>query len=201
MLLAAVVLTWMIFWMQAESATLSESLAAQVRTVGATRRGVALFLLAFLSIFREGLELSLFLTATAFSSDPANILLGAIFGLLLAIGVGWALSKGLLRLNLRRFFLSTSILLILVAGGLVAHGIHEFNEAALVPAIIDHVWDINPLIDETSPVGQLLTALFGYNANPSLSEVLGASVYYSAILLYLIQKARPTQRKLAFPEQ
>lgn len=57
------------------------------------------------------------------------------------------------------FFRVTSVLLILFAAGLVAHGVHELQEAALLPTLIEHVWDINPLLDENSTGGSILKAL------------------------------------------
>ncbi|MBP7693770.1 MAG: hypothetical protein KA764_17745, partial [Anaerolineales bacterium] len=79
----------------------------------------------------------------------------------------------------------TGGLLILFAAGLVAHGVHEFNEAGLIPAVVEHVWNFNPLLDEKSPAGGLLTALFGYNGNPSLTEVLAYAAYFLALFTSL----------------
>lgn len=86
--------------------------------------------------------------------------------------------KSLVRLNISRFFQVTSIILVLIAAGLVAHGIHEFNEAGLIPAIVEHVCNINQILDEESTLGELLKALFGYNGNPSLTEVIGYVLYF-----------------------
>ena len=65
-----------------------------------------------------------------------------------------------------------------LAAGLVAHGVHEFNEAGLIPPVIEHVWDTNGFIDEKSTVGELLKALVGYNGNPSLTEVISYIGYF-----------------------
>jgi high-affinity iron transporter len=78
----------------------------------------------------------------------------------------------------QRFFQVTSIILILFAAGLVAHGVHEFNEVGLIPSIIEPVWDINHILDEKSTVGELLKTLLGYNGNPSLTEVIAYFVYF-----------------------
>jgi high-affinity iron transporter len=86
---------------------------------------------------------------------------------------------------LRRFFQVTGFLLILFAAGLVAHGVHEFNEAGVIPAVIEHVWDVNPILDENTTLGSMLKALFGYNGNPSLTEVLAYFVYFVAIFFSL----------------
>ena len=79
----------------------------------------------------------------------------------------------------------TGFLLILFAAGLVAHGVHEFNEAGIIPSVVEHVWDINPILDENATLGSILKALFGYNGNPSLTEVLAYFAYFVAIFFGL----------------
>ncbi len=181
MFLAAGVLTWMIFWMSRQSRTIKGELEAGVRHA-VTRAGVrALFLLAFLAVLREGVELALFLTATAFASSALQTLIGALLGLAGAILLGGMIFAASLRLDLRRFFQVTGVLLILFAAGLVAHGVHEFNEVGWIPAVVEHVWDTNFLLDENGVLGQLVKALFGYNGNPSLTEVLAYLTYFVGI--------------------
>lgn len=75
----------------------------------------------------------------------------------------------------------TGVLLIVFAAGLVAHGIHEFQEAGLLPVFIEHLWDTNPILDEKGTLGSILKSLFGYNGNPSLMEVLSYVGYYVVI--------------------
>jgi len=185
MFLAAGVLTWMIFWMQRQSSRIKAGLENDVRQALTQAGGRALFAVAFLAILREGIELSLFLTATTFTSSPGATLIGALLGLSTAIILGWLLYTASVRLNLRLFFQVTGFLLILFAAGLVAHGIHEFNEVALIPGIIEPIWDINHILPESSTLGQMLKALFGYNGNPSLSEVLGYILYFAVIIFGL----------------
>lgn len=189
MLLAAGVLTWMIFWMNRQGRYIKNHLEAGVRQATMQSGWGALFGLAFLAVVREGIELALFLTAATFaSSSPAQTLSGALLGLGTAILLGWSLFASIVRLDLRRFFQVTGALLILFAAGLVAYGVHEFNEVGWIPAIIEHVWDLNPILDEQSVLGQMLKALFGYNGNPSLTEVLAYLAYFiislSGLLLH-----------------
>jgi high-affinity iron transporter len=152
------------------------------RAVLGTRKW-ALFSLAFLAVLREGIELALFLTAAAFTASAGATVIGGLIGLVAAAAAGWLLFASTRRLDVRLFFRVTSMLLIVVAAGLVAHGIHEFNEAGWIPPVIEHVWDVNPILDEGSGVGQLLKALFGYNGNPSLTEVVGYAGYWLVVLL------------------
>jgi len=133
---------------------------------------------AFVAVVREGIETALFLTAAAFSATPVQTLIGGGLGLAVAVVVGWVLFAVSVRLDVRAFFRVTSVLLILFAAGLVAHGVHELQEAGVLPAIVEHVWDINPILDENSAVGSILKALFGYNGNPSLLEMVSYVTYY-----------------------
>lgn len=191
MLLAAGILTWMIFWMSQQARTLKSELEEGVNKAAASAGGRAIFWLAFVAVVREGVELALFLTASIFATDVLQTAVGAALGLGTAILLGWSIFAAIVRLDLRRFFQVTGFLLILFAAGLVAHGVHEFNEVGLIPSVIEHVWDLNSVVSEDSTFGLFLKALFGYNGNPSLTEVLAYLGYLLAISLSL----RGTQKK------
>lgn len=181
MMLAAAILTWVIIWMQSQSRAVNVKLETGVKRAIINDSKIALFTLAFLAVIREGVELALFLTAASMNTDSGNILLGAALGLASVIFLAGLLFKSLIRLNIANFFRITSAILILFAAGLAAHGVHEFNEAGLISPIIEHVWDINHILDEKSVVGEILKALFGYNGNPSLTEVLAYFFYFVII--------------------
>jgi high-affinity iron transporter len=89
----------------------------------------------------------------------------------------------------------TNILLILFAAGLVAYGVHEFNEAGVIPPIIGEVWNINHILSDKSQLGLFLKALFGYNGNPSLSEIAAYGVYIlSVVFIFRMKTARQSKR-------
>ena len=192
MLIAAGVLTWMIFWMQRQGRRIQSGLEADVQTALTRRQDWALFSVAFFAVVREGLELALFLTAANFSTPEAGVnapilgWLGGALGLIAAAIVGWLLFDTTARLNLRRFFQLTSILLIVFAAGLVGHAVHEFNELGWIPPVIDHLYDINSILPEDTTVGLFLKALFGYNGNPSLTETLGYVGYF--VVIYFLTR-------------
>jgi high-affinity iron transporter len=198
MLLAAAVLTWMIFWMQKQGRQIQKGLEAEVREALSGGQTIALFSVAFFAVLREGIELALFLTAVNFSSPTvggeAPILgwLGGILGLMAAAILGWLLYESAIKLNLRRFFQFTSVVLILFAAGLVGHAVHEFNELGWIPSVVEQVYDLNHIVPETTLFGQFLRALFGYNANPSLTEMLAYIGYFIVVfglLWYLNRKS------------
>ena len=191
MLIAAGILTWMIFWMSKQARFLKSELEAGVNKAAASTGKRAVFWLAFIAVVREGVELAFFITAAFFAGDQSQVtsniiqtLAGTILGLGTAALLGWTLFATTVRLDLRRFFQVTGILLILFAAGLVAHGVHEFNEVGWIPAVVEHVWDMNVVLDETSLLGQLLRTLFGYNGNPSLTEIIAYFAYLIVVSIF-----------------
>jgi high-affinity iron transporter len=193
MLFAAGVLTWMIFWMQRQGRQVQAELESDVRRAVSAGSALGLFSLAFVAVMREGIETALFLTAAAFSATPTQTLVGGAMGLTVAAVLGWLIFVAGRRLDVRAFFRTTSVLLILFAAGLVAHGVHELQEAALLPTLVERVWDINPILDENGTLGTFLKALFGYNGNPSLIEAISYVAYLAAIYLatHLSKRPRP----------
>ncbi len=194
MLLAAAVLTWMVFWLRAQGRGLQSGIEADVSRVAGTGQRWALFSLAFLAVLREGIELSLFLVVIAMQSGAESTLLGGLAGLAAAVAIGWGLYTATLRLNLRRFFAVTGTLLVLFAAGLIGHATHEFVEAGLLPALSSPIWDTGRVLADDSPVGLILRALFGYNADPTLSETLAYLAYLVTMAIALL---RPTPLRSA----
>lgn len=196
MIVAAGLLTWMILWMRAQGRQLEQQLEANVRRAALEGHRRAVFAISFLAVLREGVETALFLTAAAFRADAAGTLIGGLGGLVASVILGWGLYTTALRLDIRRFFRLTGFLLLLFAAGLVAHGVHEFNEAGLIPALAAPVWDLSWVLGEETLAGGLLKALFGYNADPSLTEAT-AYVGYLVILAFALRPARPKATGMA----
>lgn len=196
MLTAAGVLTWMIFWMQRQAPSIKQDLEKDVRSALGRNGSWALFGLAFVAVVREGIETALFLTAAAYSTSALQTLVGGAIGLAIAVALGWLIFATGRRLNLRLFFRVTSLVLLIVAAGLVAHGLHELQEAAIVPVLIEHVWDVNPILDENGTVGLFLKAMFGYNGNPSLLETIAYGAY-SVVVGWFVWQSRPQIEKQA----
>jgi len=188
MLIAAGVLTWMVFWMQKQGRRIQIGLEADVKMALTRGQDWALFSVAFFAVVREGLELALFLTAANFSTPEAGVeapilgWLGGVLGLVAAAVIGWLLFDTTAKLNLRRFFQLTSVLLIVFAAGLVGHAVHEFNELGWIPPVVEHVYDVNAVVPEDTTFGLFLKALFGYNGNPSLTETLAYAGYFAVIV-------------------
>ncbi len=195
MFLAAGLLTWMIFWMQRQGRVQRTQIEGDVRRALTAGQRWGLAGLAFVAVGREGLELALFLTAAALSTSEAMTAVGGLAGVALAALLGWGVYASTVRLNLRRFFDLTGAFLLVFAAGLVAHGVHEFNEVGWIPSLVDPLWNINGLLDENSPLGEALKAMFGYNGNPSLSEMLSYFGFLITVAAFLVRgraRSRPT---------
>ena len=128
MIIAAGVVTWMVFWMRKQAATIGAHLRQQVTDSVFAGGGLALAAVAFIGVAREGIETALFLFASTGESGPVVAVSGAVLGLVAAVGLGVLFYRGTLRLNLSQFFKVTSILVIAFAAYLLYSGVHELGE-------------------------------------------------------------------------
>ncbi len=179
MLAGAFLLTTMILWMLNQK-NVAEELEEKLQKQTNKTHKFGVFSVVFVSILREGIETVLFLGAARFSEE-SNSLLGAVIGIITAIILGFIIYQGTSKINLKLFFTYTSYFLILIAAGLLAHGIHELQEAGIIPIVIEHIYDINFILDEKGTFGSFLKGLFGYNGNPSLIETIAYGVYMIVI--------------------
>jgi high-affinity iron transporter len=200
MLSAVAVLTWMIFWMRKQAANIKTELEAKLASAIAAGSAIGLASVVFFAVLREGVETALFLFAIGESSTPLATGIGAVVGLTISISLGVAIYMGSRRLNLRQFFTATGILLIVFAAGLLAHSTHEFQEAGILPGTVEHIWNTNAVVSEDSGFGKFLTALFGYNGDPSALEV---AVWFTFLATALVLFVRPllSWRRTAAPAQ
>ena len=195
MLLAVLVLTWMVIWMKGQARHIRGHLEAQIDQALTGGSYFALVSIPFLAVGREGLETALLLFGASKTASHLETAVGVILGLAVAVALGWFIYRGSHVINLRSFFNTTGILLIVFAAGLLAHGIHEFQEAGLLPIFVEHVWNINDIVDENGGVGGFLKGIFGYNGNPSLVEIVAYPAYLVLALFYFLRPASTTSMK------
>lgn len=184
MVTAAGVLSWMIIWMMRNGRYLKQELQEKVDLAMTEEKKYALLSLAFISVFREGIETILFIGGVSSSEDPTGVLVSALFGALAAMGLAIGLFRGVVNLDLKKFFNVTSIILILFAAGLFAHGIHEFQELGWFgpeESFLNTPLFVIPLSDKEGVLGPLLRALFGYQDKPTPLEILAYVFYWVAI--------------------
>lgn len=199
MLLAVVVLTWMVLWMQTHARFLKRALEDQAQAAVTRRAEWGLFSLTFLAVFREGLETALFLAASAWVVDGAGTLIGAVGGLAVASALGVLIYVYAVRLNLRLFFAATGVLLMIIAAGLLAHGLHEFQEIGWLP-LTAIAWDTSWLLDHKSEAGALARALIGYTARPTWLEVAAYLGYWLIVWRAIQWQTRQAHRQLLSSE-
>ncbi len=192
LLVATGILTWMVFWMRGQSQSMKAKLESNVDRAIKQGGSGGLYFLAFIATLREGIELALYLTATSLTSSTFQTLVGATIGLIVAALLGYLIYTASLRLNLQRFFQITGIILILFAAGMIGQSVAEFNEAGIIPAIINPIWNLNPLLNDHSVIGSIFNVLFGYHGSPSLTEALSYAGYILVTLWFFI-RARKLQ--------
>lgn len=184
-LTAVGVLTWMIFWMRRQGARIRSELHEKVDTALAAG-GLALAAIAFTAVLREGVETALFLYAAArgtavASAGVAAQMLGSVLGLALAVILGWLLYRGGIRMDLRSFFRVTGAILIVIAAGLFAFGVHELQEAGRLSLLAGTAFDISARLPDDAGLGAVLRGLVGYNADPTVLEVVAWAGYLAVV--------------------
>lgn len=196
MLFAAAVLTYVIFWM-ATHAAFTRRIENKVSQHLVSGSSVGLAALSFFAVYREGVETVLFMGASLFAAEGNTSLALAGMGIGTAIIIGVLTFKTAMRFQLKTIFGATSILLILFAAGLTAHGVHEFQEAGVLPIPFGKVWNTNNVLDEKSAVGTFAKALFGYNGDPFELEAFS---YFAYIIIVAAAYRRWVNPKYDVPE-
>ncbi len=190
-LLAVAGVTYMLVWMKRHSRDLKSDLEARTAAALDQNSVKALVALAFVAVIREGLETAIFLFAILDGSNSVALgLLGAVLGIVVASGLGFAIYKGGARINLSRFFTVTGVVLVLVAAGLVASSIHEFAEAGLIPWWQGPAINLTPLVAPGSIRAGLVTAFLGFHAVPTYAEVAGWLLFLVPAGWYVLHRPR-----------
>ena len=178
-ILAVVVLTSMVLWMLKAAKDIRRLVERRISLLVDRRQMMGLASLAFIAVFREGVETVLFMAGLTATIGP-DVVVGAGVGLVIAAFLGYGLFAASWKINLRRFFQGTGLLLIIIAAGLFSLGLHELQEAGVLPWLSAEVYNLQGSFrdDETNPAGYILRGLVGYNDNPSQLEVVGYAAYW-----------------------
>ncbi|MGZ4429096.1 MAG: FTR1 family iron permease [Oryzihumus sp.] len=191
MLLAAGVLTWMIFWMRKHSRAMKGELEGSMDHAIDARGNVkvAVVAAAFLAVLREGFEATLFLIATATQESGENVLVGGIVGLVVAGVLGWMVVVGGKRLPMKQFFAVTAWVLVIFAAGLLARAVMFLQSTGDLGIVLNNVYDLTAVhwLTQDSEVGRFLAAMFGWDPRPSIEQVL-VWVGYVGVVGWLFQR-------------
>lgn len=200
-LLAVGVLTWMVFWMRAQSRSIGRTLRAQVAEAlegGRSEWGVAW--VAFFAVVRESLEMVLLMLAVLVGTDRDGWGVGSVVGLGLAVALGYAVYQGGRRINLGLFFNVTGGLVLVVAAGMLSRSVSWLQQAGAISTLHSPVWDVTgtPIVGHGA-IADLLAGLFGWNPSPSV-EAVAVWIGYLAVIGYLYFFGRP-RRRTSQPER
>ena len=194
MLLAVGVLSWMVVWMKRQAAGIKKTLETDVAQAIGVGSAFALALIPFTAILREGLETSVFLFAATRTSTPLESTVGASAGILAATALTWGLYSGGYRINLRVFFNVTGVMLIILAGGLLANGLKELHEAAVIGNLGPHTWDTYNVLADNSQLGKFLGTILGYDSSPFLGVVIAYVAFLVLSLTFFSFGRAPSPR-------
>ena len=171
-IVAVAFVTWMIFWMRRTSRNLSRELRGRLDSALALGVG-ALVITAFIAVGREGLETSLFLwSAVQATGQTTQPLLGAGLGLLTAVVLGYLFYRGALRINLSKFFTWTGAALIVVAAGVLSYGVHDLQEAGILPGLNTLAFDVSGAIPPDSWYGTLGRGTINFTPNTTWLQAI-----------------------------
>jgi high-affinity iron transporter len=191
---AVVFVTWMIFWMR----RFSRSLAGDLRARLAEAIGVGAFAvvaMAFLAVVREGLETALLFFAAAQGASHTSVpLLGLFAGIATSIALGWLIYAGAVRINLAVFFKWTGILLILVAAGILKYGVHDLQEAGVLPGLNAYAFDLTGIYDSNAWYAALLGGMFNLTPQPTVLDCVACISYPVPVLVLFYTPGRRASR-------
>lgn len=186
MLAAAGIITHLIFWMRREGKNIHKKLNAKVKDHLDKGSLWMIGALATIAVAREGIETVIFFQALFVQSDETLSVLSALLGVGTAILLACVIFFSTRKVPVAKLFQILSYVLILIAGGLVAHGIVELQGADVLPTFIKPLYDLSAIFPEGTGLGAVLKAGFGYDANPSLLAVIGYILYLGVVgKLYL----------------
>ncbi|MEV7927185.1 MULTISPECIES: iron uptake transporter permease EfeU [unclassified Kitasatospora] len=193
--------TWMVFWMRRTARHLKTELHGKLDAAIAMGT-TALVVTCFLAVGREGLETALFIwSAVQATNDGYNPLIGAALGLLTSVVLGWLFYRGALKINLAKFFTWTGAMLVVVAAGVLAYGVHDLQEAGWLPGLHSVAFDISSTIPKDSWYGTLLKGVFNFQPDPTVLQLVVWLLYLVPTLAVFFGlfggKAKPVAAKPA----
>jgi high-affinity iron transporter len=191
--------TWMVFWMLRTARDMKGAIHGSIdKHLDGT--GWGLVLVAFLAVGREGIETALFIWAAVQATGETTMpILGASLGILTAVGLGWLIYAGMLRINLSRFFTWTGAALIIVAAGVLAYGVHDLQEAGILPGLHNLAFDVSAAIPPDSWYGTLLKGTLNFSPATTWLEAIVWLAYVVPTLTLFIVKSRKGKRPVAQP--
>jgi len=198
--IAVGLVTWMVFWMARTARTLGSELRSQVdrKSRGS---GWGLAFVGAVAVGREGLETALFLWAAAQSAGSSTTpLIGALLGLATAVALGALLHRGVLKVNLGKFFTWSGAALIIIAGGVLAYAVHDFQEAGILPGLHSLAFDVSAAVPPSSWYGTLLKGILNFSPATTWLEAAAWLLYVPPVMFFYLRTNRPSRAPAAAPQ-
>ncbi len=182
---AVVMLAWHNIWMARHGRELARELSDVGRAVASgDKTFVALAVVVGVAVLREGAEVALFLYGILVSGESgSNLLIGGFAGLVLGALLSVLTFYGLVIIPPRRLFAVTSVLVTMLAAGLAAQSVAFLQQAGIVTALSQTLWDTSAVLPDNSLFGRVLHTLIGYSDQPSLMQGLVYAATIATIVL------------------
>ncbi|MFD6472556.1 iron uptake transporter permease EfeU [Streptomyces anulatus] len=195
-IIAVGLVTWMVFWMRRTARHLKADLHGKLDAALQMGAG-ALVATALLAVGREGLETALFVWASVRASGEGTSapLIGVLLGIATAIVLGYLFYRGALKINLAKFFTWTGGMLVIVAAGVLAYGVHDLQEARFLCGLADKAFDVSATIPPDSWYGTLLKGVFNFQPDPTVLQVVVWSLYLVVTMSFFLAPQRPSAGK------
>ncbi|WP_432106851.1 iron uptake transporter permease EfeU [Streptomyces sp. AA1529] len=199
-ILAVGLVTWMVFWMRRTARHLKSELHGKLDAALQMGTG-ALVATALLAVGREGLETALFVWASVRASGEgsATPLVGVLLGLGTAVVLGWLFYRGALRINLARFFTWTGAMLVVVAAGVLAYGVHDLQEARFLGGLSTKAFDISSAVPPDSWYGTLLKGVFNFQPDPTVLQLVVWVLYLGVTMTFFLAPRRDASARKPSP--
>ncbi|MEW2218947.1 iron uptake transporter permease EfeU [Streptomyces sp. NPDC006990] len=199
-ILAVGLVTWMVFWMRRTARHLKSELHGKLDAALQMGTG-ALVATALLAVGREGLETALFVWASVRASGEGSTtpLAGVLLGLATAVVLGWLFYRGALRINLARFFTWTGAMLVVVAAGVLAYGVHDLQEARFLGGLSTKAFDISSAVPPDSWYGTLLKGVFNFQPDPTVLQLVVWVLYLGVTMTFFLAPRRDASARKPSP--
>jgi high-affinity iron transporter len=196
-LTAVGLVTWMVFWMQRAARGLRDELQGKAET--ALLAGpIALAIASFAAVSREGLETSLFLYTNFKTVGPFGApTIGLILGLAIAVLLGYGIYNRSVKINLGKFFTYSGVALIVVAAGVLAHGVLELQKFGFLPGAHAFAWDLSSTFSEDSLIASLISGTIGFGVSMTWLQLLIWALYLGVTIRGYL--AAPKKAKTLLP--
>ncbi|HEV7755057.1 MAG TPA: iron uptake transporter permease EfeU [Mycobacteriales bacterium] len=189
--------TWMIFWMRRTARHLKADLTGRLEAAVGVGAG-AVVAMAFIAVFREGLETALFFWASAQAAgETLTPLTGFLLGIAAAVTLGWLLYRSAVRLNLATFFTWTGAALIFVAAGVLAYGVHDLQEGGVLTGLNTLAFDVSSAVPPSSWYGTLLKGVLNFSPQTTVSQAIAWTAYVLPVLAAFLWPSRPAPTRPA----